>query len=189
MTGTAPKTFYTGDRKEWRRWLQTHFDKEKEIWFVFPKDSAGKPRLGYNDATEEALCFGWIDSTKKPLDEHHTIMRFTPRKPKASYSQLNKERLVLLMREKQIHPSMEPAVQKILNEPFVFPDDIKKALQKDNTVWENFRRFPEAYQRLRIASVDVLRKQPDAFQKRLDNLVEKTRQNKMIQIAGVEKYY
>ncbi len=59
------KTLYFADRKYWRNWLENNFDKEKNIWFVFPKISSGKARIKYNDAVEEALCFDWIDSTVK----------------------------------------------------------------------------------------------------------------------------
>lgn len=55
------KTFYTSDRRQWREWLAVHFEKEKEIWFVFPLKESGEKGLSYNDAVEEALCFGWID--------------------------------------------------------------------------------------------------------------------------------
>ena len=83
------QTKYFKNRQEWRTWLADHFDKESEIWFVFPLNNSGKPALSYNDAVEEALCFGWIDSTVKKLDDHHKIQRFTPRNPKSSFSQAN----------------------------------------------------------------------------------------------------
>ena len=75
------ETFYTNDRNEWRAWLLAHFETAREIWFVFPLGEAGEESLSYNDAVEEALCFGWIDSTNRKLDELHCIRRFTPRKP------------------------------------------------------------------------------------------------------------
>jgi len=74
------KIFYTSDRKEWRKWLETHFEKETEVWFVFPMKESGEASLSYNDAVEEALCFGWIDSTIKHIDTLHRAQRFTPRK-------------------------------------------------------------------------------------------------------------
>ena len=72
-------------RAEWRNWLENNFNTQQEVWLVYAKKSTGKPRIQYNDAVEEALCFGWIDSTNKTLDKDHTIQRFTPRKPKSSY--------------------------------------------------------------------------------------------------------
>ena len=79
------KTVYVRNRKEWRDWLKKHFDKEKEVWLVYPKKATGKKCISYNDAVEEALCFGWIDSTMKSLDQDHTMQRFTPRRPKSQY--------------------------------------------------------------------------------------------------------
>lgn len=72
--------FYTDDRTQWRAWLDANFETEKEIWLVFPMKASGQPRLSYNDAVEEALCFGWIDSTIRNLDSTHRAQRFTPRK-------------------------------------------------------------------------------------------------------------
>src|ERR1044071_5257177 len=63
------KTLYLTNRKDWRAWLKKHYQTEKEIWLVYPKKASGKPRIEYDDAVEEALCFGWIDSLIKKLDE------------------------------------------------------------------------------------------------------------------------
>ena len=71
--------FYTSDRTEWRRWLAEHFETETEVWFVFPLKNSGKPGLSYNDAVEEALCFGWIDSIYHAVDQGRAL-RFTPRR-------------------------------------------------------------------------------------------------------------
>ena len=70
-------TFYTSERMEWRDWLSANFEKENEIWLVFPMKNSGEKSLSYNDAVEEALCFGWIDSTIKNLDALHRIQRFS----------------------------------------------------------------------------------------------------------------
>lgn len=87
------KIKYFENRTDWRKWLIDNFEVSDEIWFVFPNKSSSKKSITYNDAVEEALCFGWIDSTVKSLDREHKIQRFTPRKPKSTYSQANKERL------------------------------------------------------------------------------------------------
>ena len=85
------KTFYTGERREWRQWLETHFETETEIWFIYPMQGSGEKSLSYNDAVEEALCFGWIDSIHRRLDETHRMQRFTPRRKGSPYSQPNVE--------------------------------------------------------------------------------------------------
>ena len=66
------KTLHVTHRKAWRKWLRQHYKTEKEIWLVYYKKETGKPRIAYNDAVEQALCFGWIDSIVKTLDEERT---------------------------------------------------------------------------------------------------------------------
>ncbi|MBI4097898.1 MAG: hypothetical protein HY426_02555 [Candidatus Levybacteria bacterium] len=86
------KTLYVRNRKQWRTWLEKNHDKEKEIWLVYYKKSSGKPSISYNDAVEEALCFGWIDSIEKSLDSDRFAGRYTPRKPKSNWSLSNRAR-------------------------------------------------------------------------------------------------
>lgn len=183
------KTLYVTKREEWRSWLENNFDKEKEIWLVFPKKSSGEPRILYNDAVEEALCFGWIDSIVKTLDDDNSIQRFTPRNPKSSYSQTNKERLKWLFEKNMIHPSMHSIVKEILKEDFIFPEDIIEKIKSDDITWKNYQKFSPAYKRIRIAYIDAARNRPEEFEKRLKNFIEKTKENKQIGFGGVEKYY
>jgi len=76
------KTLYVTNPKDWRMWLKANYKTEKEIWLVYYKKETGKPPIEYNDAVEEALCFGWIDSIIKKLDDERTVQRFSLRKPK-----------------------------------------------------------------------------------------------------------
>ena len=185
-----PETLYVIHRKAWRKWLETHFKTKKEIWLVYPKKSSGKPRISYNDAVEEALCFGWIDSTVRAFDADHSIQRFTPRRPKSSYSQSNKERLKWLVKENMIHPSMIEGIQAVIAEKFAFPADILDAIKKDKTAWENYQKLSDSYKRIRIAYIDSARKRPDEFRKRCLNFIAKTKENKRIGgFGGIEKYY
>ncbi len=93
------KTLYATNRKEWRDWLSKNYDKEKEIWLIYYKKITGKPTISYNDAVEEALCFGWIDSIEKGIDEEKFAGRFTPRKEKSNLSESNKKRIKRLIKE------------------------------------------------------------------------------------------
>lgn len=183
------KTLYVTGREDWRAWLERHFDKEREVWLIYPKKSSGKKRIMYNDAVEEALCFGWIDSTVKPLDEESSIQRFSPRNPKSSYSQANKERMKWLLENGRVHPSMIERAREIASERFVFPKDIIESIKKDKDAWKNYNRFSESYKRIRVAYIDAARKQPEEFRKRLNNFIEKTKRNKQIGFGGIEKYY
>jgi len=185
----TPKTLYVTDRKAWRKWLERNFDTEKEIWLAYPKKLSGKKRIIYNDAVEEALCFGWIDSTVKSLDENSSIQRFSPRNPKSSYSQLNKERMKWLLEHNLLHPSQLEKAKEFAAKKFVFPKDIIDAIKKDRIAWENYNNFSDVYRRIRIAYIDSARERPDEFKKRLVNFIEKTGENKRIGFGGIEKYF
>jgi len=139
---------------------------------------------------EEALCFGWIDSTVKSLDKEHKIQRFTPRRPKSAYSQANKERLKWLLENKMIHSEFEIKIQNVLSEPFLFPDDIIDRLKEDKIVWKNYQQFSDSYKRIRVAYIEAARIRPEEFEKRLNNFIDKTKENKKIAgFGGIEKYY
>ena len=184
------KIKYFENREDWRKWLMGNFDTVNEIWFVFPLKSSGKKSILYNDAVEEALCFDWIDSTVKLLDEEHRIQRFTPRKPKSTYSQANKERLKWLLENKMIHPIFEDKIQNILTEPFIFPNDIIDKLKEDKIVWRNYQQFSDSYKRIRIAYIEAARIRLEEFEKRLNHFISKTKENKTIAgFGGIEKYY
>ena len=184
------ETFYTSDRQKWREFLAENFETKKEIWFVFPMKESGDKSLSYNDAVEEALCFGWIDSTIKHIDPLHRAQRFTPRKPNSKYSQPNIERLIWLDEQGLIHPKIRDSVAEIIHKPYVFPVDILEAIKTDTIAWENYKHFPDAYKRIRIAYIDAARKRPGEFEKRLYSFISKTRENKLIKgYGGIDKYY
>jgi len=184
------KTFSTADRNEWRRWLSENFSTEKEVLFVFPTKASGEPTISYNDAVEEALCFGWIDGVAGTLDDMHHTRRFTPRRRGSTYSRPNIERLIWLEERGMIHPCIRESVLPLIMEPYVFPEDIMEEIRTDETTWKNFQGFSESYRRLRVAYVDAARNRPAEFRKRLDNLISKTRENRIIGgYGGLEKYY
>ncbi len=183
-------TFRTNSRAEWRQWLSDHFETATEILFVFPTISSGEASISYNDAVEEALCFGWIDGVAGKLDSTHNTRRFTPRRKGSGYSRPNIERLIWLENQGMIHPTIRPAVLPLINEPYVFPEDILAEVKRDAAVWENYQKFTDSYRRIRIAYIDDARKRPEEFQKRLANFILKTKENKLIMgYGGIEKYY
>ena len=182
--------FYTSERSEWRNYLESRFETSKEIWFVFPTKDSGEPGLSYNDAVEEALCFGWIDGKAGTLDKQHHVRRFTPRRKGSSYSRPNIERLIWLEEQGMIHPKVREDVLPVIQVPFVFPADIMEALKREEAVFANYERFPESYKRIRVAYIDAARKRPEEFAKRLNSFIAKTRDGKLITgYGGVEKYY
>ena len=184
------ETFYTSERSEWRRYVAEHVQTSQVIWFVFPMKESGEKSLSYNDAVEEALCFGWIDSTIKHIDPLHRAQRFTPRRKGSPYSRQNIERLIWLDAHGMIHPSVRDDILPVIRAPYIFPTDIIEALKQDDAVWDNYQHFPDSYQRIRVAYIDAARKRPDEFLKRLNYFIEKTRQNKLIKgYGGIDKYY
>ncbi|MCJ7579206.1 MAG: YdeI/OmpD-associated family protein [Candidatus Aminicenantes bacterium] len=183
------KTLYCTNRKDWRSWLEKNFDKEEEIWLVFPKKSSGKPRISYNNAVEEALCFGWIDSTIKTFNEESSIQRFSPRRAKSSFSQANRERLKWLVKENLLHPSVQDIAKNVLKNKFIFPQDILEAIKSNKIVWRNYQKYSPSYRRIRVAYIEAARKRPEEFEKRLANFIKKTKENKQIGFGGIEKYY
>ena len=93
------KTLYVSDRKAWRSWLEKNGDKESVIWLIFYKKNSGKRSVPYTEAIEEALCFGWIDSILKRVDDKRYIQKFTPRKEKSKWSLLNVRRVREMIRQ------------------------------------------------------------------------------------------
>ena len=185
-----PETIFCTDRQQWREWLSKHFETEREIWFVFPSADSGETGVSYNDAVEEALCFGWIDGRAGTLDQTHQLRRFTPRRKGSGYSQPNIERLIWLDSQGLIHPKVRASVAELLRAPFVFPEDILDAIRRDAAAWENYQSFSEPYKRIRIAYIDAARKRPAEFEKRLANFIRKTRENKrIVGYGGIDKYY
>ena len=156
---------------------------------VYHNKKSGKDRISYNDAVEEALAFGWIDSTVKKLDENSSAQRFTPRNPKSGYSQANIERLRKLAKEGRIIPSVLKLVKPVLVKKFIFPPDILAKIKSDKEAWKNFQKFSPVYRRIRVGYVEGARHRPEELKKRLDYLVKTAAINKQIGFGGIEKYY
>lgn len=181
-------TLYAAHRQEWRQWLLANYQTATEIWLITYRQHTGRPSIAYNDAVEEALCFGWIDSVRKSLDQERLAQRFTPRNPKSDYSQTNKERLKMLIDQGQVMPDVLASLGDVLTEEYAFPRDIMAALQANSQAWENFQRYTGAYQRIRIAYIDSARKRPGEFEKRLGHFLQMTEQGKQFGY-GIEAFY
>jgi uncharacterized protein YdeI (YjbR/CyaY-like superfamily) len=184
---TITEVIFPKSRQEWRAWLTDHFETATEVWVAIPKKD--KP-LDYNDIIEEALCFNWIDSTLKTLDDHHTAQRMSPRKIKGSFSQLNLERIRLVLTQNLVHPRFVTTLAAAVNVPFVYPEDILAAIRQNEAAWEHFQAFSEPYKRIKVASIALAREDPSLFEKRLSAFVDSCIKNKRLKGAvGMEKYY
>ncbi len=177
------KSFYAKDRGQWRDWLAANHDKEAEIWLIYYKIASGKPFVSYNDAVEEAICFGWIDSTQRPRDSESYMQRFSPRKDSKNWSELNKERSRKLIKNKQMTPFGLKMLEGIdlSYQPIVLSSEIEAALKSDSEVWTNWNKFDHVYQRLRIGYIlEGKRQGKEEFDRRLNSFIKATKKNKKI---------
>jgi uncharacterized protein YdeI (YjbR/CyaY-like superfamily) len=173
------QTLYVTTREAWRVWLRAHHATVQEIWLVTYGRKASKPSIPYLHAVEEALCFGWIDGIQKKMDAERLAQRFTPRRPKSHWTELNKERARRLIASGKMTPAGLAVLPDLSLEAFRIAPDIEAALRAEAETWHNFQTFPAVYQRIRIGYIEEVRRQPEVFQQRLANFLQKTRQNKM----------
>jgi uncharacterized protein YdeI (YjbR/CyaY-like superfamily) len=183
------KSLYVSNRREWRAWLKKNYKREKGIWLIYYKKDSGKPRIPYNDAVEEAICFGWIDSILKKVDGERFAQRFSKRNPKSPYSQANTERLREMIKKGKVAKDVLATLGNLSEEKFVVPPDILKAIKADKDAWKNIQTFSPGYIRIRVGFIDRSRNRPDFFQKRLNYFIKMTAKNKQFGYGGIEKYY
>jgi len=168
------------NREELRLWLIENYDKESECWVIVKR---GRPKndntFWYIDAVEEAMCFGWIDSTEKRLDNGITAQRLAPRKKNSLWSELNKERCRRMEKLGRMTDAGRAVLPDMSPSGFIIDKDILNALQADLTVWNNFMSFPPLYRRVRIDTIQIKKKQPELFKVRLQKFIENTRQGVM----------
>jgi len=181
------KTLYVDNRKKWSLWLSKNHQTESEIWLIYYRKETGKPRISYDDAVMEALCYGWIDSVCRKIDDECFAQRFSPRKSKSELSQMNKERIRELIKEKKMTKWGMEAITHAFNaktdkpDNFVIPVDILKALKANKNAWKYFQKMPSPYQRIRIAYIESRKKHGmDMYKKSLDHFIKMTAQNKRI---------
>lgn len=185
MSLDLEKTVYLADRESWRAWLAEHHDSETEVWLIYYRKETGKPRIPYNDAVEEALCYGWIDSTVRGIDEERFAQRFSKRTKKGSLSQMNKERIRSLIAHGKMTKAGLDAVAHVFDpaadeaEEFEIPPLILAALKANDQAWCNFQKFPGSYQRIRIAYIESRKRHgAEMYRKALEHFIKMTAQNK-----------
>ncbi|MEZ4789041.1 MAG: YdeI/OmpD-associated family protein [Flavobacteriales bacterium] len=139
-------------RAQWRAWLKAHHTRTTGIWLVYWKKEHADKHIGIAAIVEEALCFGWIDSTARALDADRSMLHLCPRKPKSMWSKVNKERVERLIANKRMaragHQAIETAKANgswnALDavEAFHVPEDLERAFKKNRTAWKHFNAFP-----------------------------------------------
>ena len=157
MIETPPNSVHPMTRAEWRAWLEQHHGRPEGVWLISYKAPTGKPRVAYDEAVEEALCFGWIDSKGGKLDDERTMLWFAPRKPRSGWSRPNKERVERLMAAGLIAP---PGLAKIeaakqngswsaldAVEELEVPPDLAAALAANPAAQQHWDAFPRSAKR------------------------------------------
>lgn len=182
MKGNTMKSLYFKIPQEWRTWLQSNHDRETEVWLIFYKKHSGKPCLDYESAVEEALCFGWIDSIIKKIDDSKFARKFTPRKDRSQWSAINKKRIERLIKSGRMTPvglSKIKAAQKRGNwnepdRPIVSidpPEELNKALHQNRKAKEFFEQLAPTYQKQFIVWIRIA-KRPETKEKRIRESIQ-----------------
>jgi uncharacterized protein YdeI (YjbR/CyaY-like superfamily) len=157
MNKTPLNSIHPRTRAAWRKWLDQHHAQKQGVWLITLKKASGKPRLQYEDAVEEALCFGWVDSKPNKLDEERSMRWFSPRKVGAGWSRLNKQRVEKLTAAGLMMPAGMAKVEAAKRdgswnaldgvEALEIPPDLNRALNANATAQRHFNAFPRSVRR------------------------------------------
>lgn len=179
--------YYARNREEWREWLKKNHSESDCVWLIYFKKSSGKPRIPYNDAVEEALCFGWIDGKIKKINEEYYVQLFTPRRHGSRWSKYNIDRVEKMIKEGKMEPAGLLAFKEALEKPdliyenrspgeTLMPDALAEALHKNITAFENFKNFPPSAQRMYILWLNNA-KRTETRVSRINKIVESAEKN------------
>ncbi|NDJ20218.1 hypothetical protein GS682_00855 [Nostoc sp. B(2019)] len=181
------ETFYATNRQEWREWLEKNHNISVGIWLIYYKVKSGKPSVQYSEAVKEALCFGWIDSKVKSLDEERYMQIFTPRKPKSVWSKLNKKYIEELIEQdlmtdaglKKIEVAKQDTYWNKLDaiEELIIPVDLKQALEANETANKYFQAFSNSSKKNILFWIESA-KRPETRLKRIEQTINSAAQNK-----------
>jgi uncharacterized protein YdeI (YjbR/CyaY-like superfamily) len=183
------KTYRATNRAAWREWLAKNHGSERELWVVFPKAHTNQPCMSYEDSVEEALCYGWIDSIIKRIDDDTYARKFTPRTNHENWSRPNKRRVAKVIREGRMtaiglakitypNPEIEPpkAAPKP-KAPLELPSFMQRALKANAKAWANFNGMPPSHRKSYILWV-TMAKREETREKRLREAIHMITNNK-----------
>ena len=176
-----PNFLHFKNRSEWRSWLKRNHNKAKEVWLAHYKRATGRPSVSYDEAVEEALCFGWVDGKKKSVGSESYAYRYTPRGPKSLWSALNIERAKRLIDEGKMMEAGLKAFEghekrKTPPLPTKLPKKLQKLFEANKAAWNNFEQFSPGYKRLCIGWV-ASAKQEETQLRRLTSLISHSAKN------------
>jgi uncharacterized protein YdeI (YjbR/CyaY-like superfamily) len=179
MASKPLKTTEASSREQWREWLAAHHDSESEVWLIFHKRHTGRPCIEYGDALDEALCFGWIDSLVRRLDDDRYARKFTPRKPDSAWSEINRKRYAELQAAGRLAPSgvARGPGDRIATPPPRYPRDVLPAyivagLREHPEAWSFFETLSPSHQRAYVGWIDSA-KQEATRQRRLEEAIRR----------------
>ncbi len=178
-------TFCPTNRQNWRKWLEENHQSKKSVWLIYYKNNTRKPTVKYSDAVDEALCFGWIDSKAKSLDDEKFMQFFSKRKPTSVWSKINKEKVQRLIEcglmtdagFESIEVAKQNGSWSILDsaESLVIPSDLEAEFQKNPNSIDYFLSLSRSDKR-NILQWLILAKKSETRQKRIVEIVELARQ-------------
>jgi uncharacterized protein YdeI (YjbR/CyaY-like superfamily) len=181
------ETVYARNRQEWRLWLEKNYHSSIGIWLIYYKVKSGKPSIKYSEAVKEALCFGWIDSKVKTIDEERYMQIFTPRKPKSVWSKLNKQYIEELIQTglmteagiKKIEAAKQDGSWTTLDaiEALLIPQDLQQALEASDAAKTYFTKFSNTSKKNILQWIESA-KRPETRLKRIQQTVISVAQNK-----------
>ena len=186
METSAALFFRNG--QEWRTWLQQYHTEINAVWLVHYKKSTGEPGITYDEALEEALCFGWIDGKMKSLDDEKYIIRYSPRKAMSVWSKLNKEKAEQLIASGKMTDAGLAKIEEAKSNGYwdsaytnrvmdELPLDLKNALILDKDAWYHFQRFANSYRNTCIGWVNMA-KSGETRKRRISEVVKRSSMNK-----------
>lgn len=172
------KTFDARNLQQWREWLAAHHDFESEVWLVFHKLHTGRACIAYADALDEALCFGWVDSLVKRLDDARYARKFTPRRPDSKWSAVNRKRYAQLKASGRLMPAglNRPPTERTYDAPppprtsSKVPNYIQQELKRSPTAQSHFENLAPTQRRRYINWIDTA-KQEETKLRRLQEAV------------------
>jgi uncharacterized protein YdeI (YjbR/CyaY-like superfamily) len=181
-----PNSIHPKTRSEWRKWLAENQARTEGVWLISFKKATGKPCVEYDEAVEEALCFGWIDSKTKKLDEERSMLWFSPRKPGAGWARSNKERVEKLMESgrmaaaglARVEAAKQDGTWYALDsvEALIIPLDLDQALSANQVAKQYFDALPRSVKRAILAWI-ASAKRPETRSRRVTATVESAAEN------------
>lgn len=180
------KTVHAKTRKAWRVWLEKNHASEKSVWLIIYHKDSTTPSVYYEEAVEEAICFGWIDSIAHKRDAESKYQFFAVRKPKSNWSKANRERAEKMIAEKKMKPAGQAMIDLAKKsgawtalvdvQNSVIPPDLQKAFDKNKTALKNFMAFPPSSKRIILEWI-MNAKKPETRQQRIEQTVSLAAKN------------